>query len=268
MLDEFRFQGVRDVVPQVVLETRLTEVPWRVRLAADKVDAMVRMMVRAASFRLPHGGRIGLIVKNMGRERGMRPQPEDHVRIHLASIGRRASPLEPLLAPEMDVPVDTGRSADGTEWLRFDLAALAPEDLAGTAAGNHRALKVLVVTPYEQVAPMICALLEMLGHMPTVSGVGDDPVRIWTMARQPGEGFDVVLANLLGFGETAAPDLLGRLAAIDPEVHVVVWSASTEHDMMRHWYEYGFAGALPKPFVIRDLDAVLHATSPRRRGLP
>lgn len=120
-----------------------------------------------------------------------------------------------------------------------------------------RRLRVLVMDDEAPLRDAIGRTVRGLGHdVETVAG-GKVAIEIYVQAANAGRRFDTVLLDMTIPGGLGAEDTLRALRAVDPRVHAIVISGHAQNAAMLRWREYGFAGALVKPFTREMLAAVL-----------
>jgi CheY-like chemotaxis protein len=90
---------------------------------------------------------------------------------------------------------------------------------------------------------------------------GKSALALYLEAKQSGRPFDVVILDLTVRGAMGGKEAARALLATDPSVRVVVMSGHSEDEVMRDYSQYGFKGALAKPFdratLVRTLDRVM-----------
>jgi len=81
---------------------------------------------------------------------------------------------------------------------------------------------------------------------------------LFRVAMDSGEPFDVVILDLtiqMGMG---GKDTILRLSEIDPDVKGIVATGYSNDPVVSNYQEYGFKGALTKPYTTEELSQVLH----------
>ena len=144
-------------------------------------------------------------------------------------------------------------------------AAEAPP-AAGVAAGVGR-LRVLLLDDERLVARAGEKLLARGGHEVEVVATGEAAVAAWRRAREEGRPFDVGLFDLTVVGGLGGGEAIRRIREFDPHARAIACSGYFDDDVMASPGAFGFAGALPKPYLVADLDAAL-ALATRGREPP
>ncbi len=129
-------------------------------------------------------------------------------------------------------------------------------------ASISEARRVLVMDDEEQFAHLMRKMLEFLGcaHV-ELAGDGGEALRCFERAGEDGSPFDVVILDLTVKSGMGGKETMARLLEIDPAVRAIVSSGYSNDPVMSDFREYGFCGALAKPFKIRDLAEALRAAA-------
>jgi len=124
----------------------------------------------------------------------------------------------------------------------------APQPMAASRPGT-----VLVIDDEANVREVAQRMLELAGFRVLLAESGRDALAVY---REQGQTIDVVLLDM------TMPELDGRetyreLAAIRPDVRVVLTSGYSEQEAFSEWGGEGLAGFLQKPYRPADLVATL-----------
>ena len=128
------------------------------------------------------------------------------------------------------------------------------EDLR-TIAGHGR---ILLMDDEEMVLEATGDMLQEMGYTVTTAEDGEEAIKLYEAAGQAGEPFEVVIMDLVVPGGMGGKETIERLLEIDPGVRAVVSSGYSTDPVMAHYEEYGFVGAVSKPYKIIDMSTVLH----------
>ena len=60
-------------------------------------------------------------------------------------------------------------------------------------------------------------------------------------------------------GGMGGKETIKKLIAVDPQVKAIVASGYTHDPVMSEYKQYGFSGAVPKPFTIEELGNLLQS---------
>lgn len=87
---------------------------------------------------------------------------------------------------------------------------------------------------------------------------GAEALTLFREARSEGRPFDAVIMDLVIPGGMGAKETITRLLEIDPDTKALVTSGYSNDPILANFRDYGFSGALPKPYHIEELDRILH----------
>ncbi|MDH4320263.1 MAG: response regulator [Desulfobulbaceae bacterium] len=126
--------------------------------------------------------------------------------------------------------------------------------VAGPAALDLKESKrLLVMEDEESVATALCELLGYLGYRAEVAGDGCKALSMFQAAVERGEPYDGVILDLTIRGGEGGEKVLAKLRAVDSRIKALVASGYAENHIMSNYQEYGFDGAIGKPFTLNSL---------------
>ena len=79
----------------------------------------------------------------------------------------------------------------------------------------------------------------------------------YTEKQEAGEPIDLTIMDLTIQGGMGGEETIAELKALDPEAKVIVCSGHSNDPIMVNFRDYGFNGAIQKPFHPDELNAVL-----------
>jgi len=124
----------------------------------------------------------------------------------------------------------------------------------------RRGGSVLVMDDEELVRDVACRLLRRLGFEAQGVADGQAAIQAYMQAKEAGQPYDVVIMDLTVVIGMGGREACRRLLCFDQEARVILSSGySTDHIMLHH-RNYGFIGALAKPYSAMELaEAVKNA---------
>jgi PAS domain S-box-containing protein len=128
--------------------------------------------------------------------------------------------------------------------------AEAGEEVSGTA-------RVLVMDDDEMVRTLTGAILDRLGYEFELAENGETAIEHYQAAREHGCPFDVAILDLTVAEGMGGKETINRLLKIDPDIKVIASSGFNQDPIIQNYAEYGFKAALPKPYQISDMKAIL-----------
>lgn len=117
--------------------------------------------------------------------------------------------------------------------------------------------KILVMDDEEMVGEIACQMLEFFGLVGVHVLDGQKAIEEYTAHRENGEPFLAVIMDLSVPGGMGGQEAVNELLALDADAKVVVSSGYSSDPVMVNYQEYGFFGAIAKPFNLSDLQEVL-----------
>jgi two-component system, cell cycle sensor histidine kinase and response regulator CckA len=124
--------------------------------------------------------------------------------------------------------------------------------------------RVLVMDDEEMIRNITERILEAEGYKVDLVENGEQALALYRDLQAQGRPFDGVILDLtLGEGMTGL-ETIEALRKVDPSVKAMVLSGYSEDPVMLHYEQYGFKGALAKPFMVKDLRDTLARVIGRR----
>ena len=95
-------------------------------------------------------------------------------------------------------------------------------------------------------------------YKPEAAKDGTEAIELYRHAKDSDKPFDVAILDLTIKGGMGGKDTIKDLLEIDPQAKAIVSSGYSNDPVMTHFREYGFIGALPKPYMMKDLSDMLN----------
>ncbi|MEA1865783.1 MAG: PAS domain S-box protein [Euryarchaeota archaeon] len=138
------------------------------------------------------------------------------------------------------------------------LTEATPETSVGGShgAGDAGAIasgRVLVLDDEEDIRELLGMILVRFGYVVEFSEDGAETIAMYRGAMGSDHAFDVVIVDLTIPGGVGGGDVIRELTQIDPDVRAIVSSGYANDPMMLDYRKYGFSGAIPKPYEVKDL---------------
>ena len=265
---------------------------WLVEVDGGQVAQVVRNLVLNAREAMPNGGVITLRANNvvLGEAVGVMLPPGRYVQIEVADQG---TGIPPEVLPKIFDPYFSTKIRGTNKGMGLGLtichsvvkkhagAITLSSSRLGTTfhvylpACNRSSLdarssdsnpsrwrgRVLVMDDEPTMRSVMARMFKQMGCEVGVATDGISALALYLEATQGGRPFDVVILDLTVRGAMGGKEAARALLATDPSVRVVVMSGHSEDEVMRDYSQYGFKGALAKPFdratLVRTLDRVM-----------
>jgi signal transduction histidine kinase/ActR/RegA family two-component response regulator len=124
----------------------------------------------------------------------------------------------------------------------------AVERVISAGTGN-----VLVMDDEERVRDIAGEMLKEMGFVVEFAGDGDEALEIYKDALRSEKPFDIVILDLTIPGGMGGEKVMGHLIKINPGVKAIVATGYSNNPVVSNPEEYGFVGAIQKPFDFQTL---------------
>ena len=113
--------------------------------------------------------------------------------------------------------------------------------------------RVLVMDDEKMLRLLLKQMLTRLGYEATVVESDVEAVRAYGTGKESGTPFDAVILDLTIKDGMGGRETVRKLLEMDPNVKAIVSSGYSNDPVMENYEDYGFCGALPKPYQLKDL---------------
>ena len=117
--------------------------------------------------------------------------------------------------------------------------------------------RILFMDDEEMIRDTMKIALKVLGYEPTVCGDGMEALELYRQAMAAGASFAGVIVDLTVPGGMGGKEAVARLLEIDPAARVIVSSGYSSDPVMAHYDQFGFCGAISKPYNCKELGTAL-----------
>jgi PAS domain S-box-containing protein len=128
----------------------------------------------------------------------------------------------------------------------------------------HGEGRILVMDDEEMVREVVGEMLRELGYEVAFARDGIEAIEHYLQGRQSGKPFHAVILDLTVPGGMGGRTTLEKLLRIDPAVAAVVTSGYSQDPIIAHYREYGFKGAVSKPFQLAVLGQTIREVIARK----
>ena len=137
------------------------------------------------------------------------------------------------------------------------------EEEEGEPIGVHfkkpvsRRGKILVVDSEALIRKFIGTTISKLGYRVELSSNCFQALRLYEKAKESDSDFDLLMVDLTKPHELGALDVVVELLAIDPKIKAIVSSGYYNDPVITNYRQYGFEGALVKPYNVEEIYNIL-----------
>jgi CheY-like chemotaxis protein len=156
----------------------------------------------------------------------------------------------------IDVESTEGAGSTFHVYLPATEGKAAPEPSPATVTGTRHG-RILVMDDEEHVREVSAAMLTHLGYQVECVDDGATAVERYRIAAGEGRPFSAVIMDLTVPGGMGGREAVRLLLREFPSAIVLVSTGYSGDPVMASYREYGFSGALAKPYTIQDLAAIM-----------
>jgi len=157
----------------------------------------------------------------------------------------------------IDVQSEAGKGACFTVFLPAIQGGAAVQSSEDKAIFKGRG-RILIMDDDSQVREVTGEMLKFLGYETAFAREGEEAARLFKEAIESGSGFDVVFLDLTIPGGLGGREAVQMLLDIDSRTKVIASSGYSSDPIMSTFREYGFSGAIVKPYGIEELSEVIN----------
>ncbi|MCX8070651.1 MAG: response regulator [Thermodesulfovibrionales bacterium] len=120
---------------------------------------------------------------------------------------------------------------------------------------NNTKKRILVMDDDELIRELFNEMINILGHETVIVANGEEAIAAYKSAVETGNKFDLLILDLTIAVGMSGLETMKKLKELDNTIKAIV---STGHDIEELKYkEYGFCGAITKPFNLNQIKKVL-----------
>jgi len=118
---------------------------------------------------------------------------------------------------------------------------------------------ILVLEDEPLVCKVMSEMLKNMGHKVQFASEGSDALKLYREEKERKEEFDLVICDLTIPGGMGGKELREVLANEKASAKFIVASGYSDDPVLARYSDYGFDGALSKPFTLKELSHVISA---------
>ncbi|MGA7827737.1 MAG: ATP-binding protein [Geobacteraceae bacterium] len=126
---------------------------------------------------------------------------------------------------------------------------------------------VLVMDDEEMIRELAAEMLEHLGYEVTTCASGEEAVWKYRMAKEENKPFSFVIMDLTIPGGKGGRESATDILAFDPNARLLASSGYSNDAVMADYSDYGFSGAIAKPYTLDELTRVLSCAVEREKAV-
>ncbi|ABK97706.1 multi-sensor hybrid histidine kinase [Pelobacter propionicus DSM 2379] len=118
---------------------------------------------------------------------------------------------------------------------------------------------VLVMDDEEMIRELAAEILGHLGYEVTTCASGEEAIRMYLGAKEGNKPFSYVIMDLTVPGGMGGRESAAEILAFDPCARLIASSGYSNNPVMASFRDYGFCGAIVKPYTPAELARVVHS---------
>jgi CheY-like chemotaxis protein len=118
-------------------------------------------------------------------------------------------------------------------------------------------VKILLMDDQEQILKMTERMLSKMGHTVVLAKDGKEALALYRNEFEKGAPFDLTIMDLTIPGGMGGREAVIEIHAVNPHARVLVSSGYSNDPVMANHADYGFSGAIVKPFQLNELKQIL-----------
>ena len=258
---------------------------WAVDIDRGQISQVIQNLVVNSVQAMPEGGKIGIKAQNFTMNNtAPLPLPEGrYVKLQVVDQGEGipeeelAKIFDPYYSTKthgtglgltivysiirnhdghISVESIIGKNTTFTIYLPASLEKIEPATAseANNMSGSGR---VLVMDDDETIRKMVASMLDMLGFEVALARDGREAIDLYLDHMKSGKPFSALILDLTVPGGIGGQEAIKEILQHDPEARAFVSSGYSDGPVMANYRDYGFVGAIPKPYKLQDLNVIM-----------
>jgi len=262
---------------------------WLVDIDRGQMSQVIQNLILNSKHAMPDGGTVSIVCRNHENNRGNREERilggKKYIQITIADHGVgipkniRDRIFDPYFSTKKDgsglglavahsivskhqghisVSSEEGNGTTFSLFLQASKKKKQPSmEIPGKAPSQGKG-RILVMDDEELVRDIVESMLRHMGFEVITASSGEKAYELYKELHQPDSPIDAVIMDLTVPGGLGGEETVQLLHQTDPTAKVLVASGYSNDPVMANFREYGFCGALTKPFQFKDLSLALH----------
>jgi len=189
----------------------------------------------------------------------MRINPEDKM-YTLLSEAERISFLGKDLTQQLMTFSNDGKRTQGITDMQKDPLTFKRESKIYSLSekkSQKRKKKVLFMDDEKILCDVAEQIIRGIGYEPVIASHGNEAIALYRREKESGVRFEAAILDLTVKNGMGGKDTLPELLRIDPGIKAIISSGYTDNEIIEKHRDYGFVGAIAKPYKARELKELL-----------
>jgi len=257
-----------------------------VEIDKGQISQVVQNIIMNATDAMPGGGIIRVSGENIDSTYNLNLSPDKkYVKISIADNGTGILPnvMDKIFDPYFStktkgnglglaishsiitkhgghIEVDS-QLGEGTTFTIFLPAASkppAPIKQTEKSAENGLHTKIMIMDDEEMVRNVAEEMLSRLGHQVVLAKDGDEAVRLYRESLETKIPIELAILDLTIPGGMGGEEAIKKILSTNPEAKAIVSSGYSNDPVMSSFKDYGFCGAVVKPYQLEQLEKAIN----------
>jgi PAS domain S-box-containing protein len=124
--------------------------------------------------------------------------------------------------------------------------------------------RILFMDDEDRVRDIVGKFIAHMGYEVVLAGNGTEAITLYKDALNSGKSFDALILDLTVKAGIGGKQVMRQLISLDPNVKAIISSGYTDDPVISHYADYGFKGAITKPYGIEQLKGILQRIGVRK----
>jgi PAS domain S-box-containing protein len=129
----------------------------------------------------------------------------------------------------------------------------------GGLKGGSKGGSILIMDDEEMIRDIAVTMLTYLGYEVSTCASGEKAVELYKTSMESGTPFLAVIMDLTIPGGLGGKEAAEQIRALFPDACLLVSSGYSNDQIMSNYIEYGFSGAIAKPYTIGEFERTLRS---------
>lgn len=265
----------------VACEYELPNDLWLVDIDQGQISQVIQNIIINANHAMPNGGLIKVKCENVESAAAPSYLPrQNYVRISITDngIGIPVHIIDRIFDPYFStksegsglglaichsiiakhkgqISVDSRPGKGTTFMITLPAAACSTqvEDQGDPGRAKIQKAKILIMDDEEVVREVAKAMLGQFGYQVVLARHGAEAVELFRAALNSSEPIELTIMDLTVPGGMGGKEAAQELLKIAPAAKIIVSSGYSNDPIMADYRQYGFSGAIVKPYQIREI---------------
>ena len=117
--------------------------------------------------------------------------------------------------------------------------------------------KVLVMDDHQNILDILEEFLGLMGFEVEKALDGETGLRKYASSLRQNRPYDAVITDIMVPDGMDGIEMSERILEMDPKAKIIVTSGHCDQPAMSRWRDFGFMGALPKPYSMDEIMLIL-----------